>query len=114
VFVPIDHVVSLYRQLPDARLFVAPECGHQVMVTRPGLFNEAAAGFYRSTERVARERAEGRFDVVGAGVRRTSAVMAPVPLEMAPEPAGATELQASADGKDVEASRDDTWFEAWK
>ena len=126
VFVPIDHVVSLYRQLPDARLFVAPECGHQVMVTRPGLFNEAAAGFYRCTERVARERAEGRFAAV-SGVRRTSAVMAPVPLEMPAEPAavvaavattreptGAAELQASPDGKDIEASRDDTWFEAWK
>ena len=57
VFVPAEHAVALYRQLPDARLFVAPECDHQVMTTRPGLFNEAAASFYRSTEAVARERA---------------------------------------------------------
>jgi hypothetical protein len=30
------------------------------MVRRPGLFNEAAATFYRSTEEVARRRAVGR------------------------------------------------------
>ena len=57
VFVPAEHAVALYRQLPDARLFVAPGCDHQVMTTRAGLFNEAAASFYRSTEAVARERA---------------------------------------------------------
>ena len=60
VFVPVAHAVALYRQLPDARLFVAPDCDHQVMATRPALFNEAAATFYRSTEAVARARAEGR------------------------------------------------------
>jgi pimeloyl-ACP methyl ester carboxylesterase len=59
VFVPVGHAVALYRQLPDARLFVAPDCDHQVMVTRPGLFNEAALAFYRSTEAIARARAEG-------------------------------------------------------
>ena len=32
-------------------------CGHEVMVRRPGLFNEALTGFYRSTESVARRRA---------------------------------------------------------
>jgi pimeloyl-ACP methyl ester carboxylesterase len=63
-FVPIDHAVALYRQLPDARLFVAPECDHEVMTKRPGLFNEAAAVFYRSTASVARERA------APAGTRR--------------------------------------------
>jgi pimeloyl-ACP methyl ester carboxylesterase len=55
-FVPVDHAWGLMRQLPDARLFVAPGCGHEVMVRRPGLFNEALAGFYRSTEQVARGR----------------------------------------------------------
>ena len=55
-FVPVDHAWGLMRQLPDARLFVAPGCGHEVMVRRPGLFNEALAGFYRSTELVARGR----------------------------------------------------------
>ncbi|MDQ3871874.1 MAG: alpha/beta hydrolase [Chloroflexota bacterium] len=57
IFVPVDHVVALYRQLPDARLFVAPGCDHQVMTTRAGLFNDAAGVFYRSTEPLARERA---------------------------------------------------------
>jgi len=56
-FVPVDHAWGLVRQLPDARLFVAPDCGHEVMVRRPALFNEACAGFYRSTEAVARRRA---------------------------------------------------------
>ena len=40
-FVPVDHAWGLMRQLPDARLFVAPGCGHEVMVRRPALFNEA-------------------------------------------------------------------------
>ncbi len=57
-FVPVDHAWGLSRQIPGARLFVAPECGHEVMVRRPGLFNEALAGFYRSTEAVARRRAD--------------------------------------------------------
>jgi pimeloyl-ACP methyl ester carboxylesterase len=58
VFVPIDHAVEIYRQLPNARLFVAPDCPHPVMVRQPALFNQVAAGFYRSTEQVARRRAE--------------------------------------------------------
>ena len=57
-FVPVDHAWGLMRQLPDARLLVAPACGHEVMVRRPALFNEAVAAFYRSTEPVARRRAE--------------------------------------------------------
>lgn len=59
-FVPVDHAWGLMRQLPDGRLFVAPDCGHEVMVRRPALFNEALAGFYRSTETVAVRRAGGR------------------------------------------------------
>jgi pimeloyl-ACP methyl ester carboxylesterase len=57
-FVPVDHAWGLERQLPDARLLVVPDCGHEVAVRRPGIFNEALAGFYRSTERVATARAE--------------------------------------------------------
>jgi pimeloyl-ACP methyl ester carboxylesterase len=57
-FVPVDHAWRLARAIPRARLFVAPDCGHEVTVRRPGLFNDALSGFYRSTERVARERAE--------------------------------------------------------
>jgi len=56
-FVPVGHAWALRRQLPDSRLFVAPDCGHEVMVRRPALFNEALAGFYRATEAVATERA---------------------------------------------------------
>lgn len=58
-FVPVDHAWGLQRQLPDGRLFVAPDCGHEVTAKRPALFNEALAGFYRSTEVVARRRAGG-------------------------------------------------------
>jgi pimeloyl-ACP methyl ester carboxylesterase len=57
VFVPPDHAVQIYRQLPDARLLVVPSTPHQVMVAQPGLFNQAAAVFYRSTEEIARKRA---------------------------------------------------------
>jgi pimeloyl-ACP methyl ester carboxylesterase len=57
-FVPVEQASALARQLPDGRLFVAPDCGHEVMVRRPGLFNEAIGGFYRSTETAARRRAE--------------------------------------------------------
>jgi pimeloyl-ACP methyl ester carboxylesterase len=57
-FVPPEHAAGLARQLPNGRLFVAPECGHEVMARRPGLFNEATSGFYRSTEAEARRRVE--------------------------------------------------------
>ena len=59
-FVPVDHAWGLQRQLPDARLFVVPDSNHEVMVRRPGLFNEGLSGFYRSTEATARARAERR------------------------------------------------------
>jgi pimeloyl-ACP methyl ester carboxylesterase len=56
VFVPVDHAWGLSRQLPDARLLVAPDCAHEIVARRPALFNEACAGFYRSTEEIARRR----------------------------------------------------------
>jgi pimeloyl-ACP methyl ester carboxylesterase len=56
-FAPVDHAWGLHRQLPDGRLFVVPDCGHEVMVRRPGLFNEALTGFYRQTEAAAAARA---------------------------------------------------------
>jgi pimeloyl-ACP methyl ester carboxylesterase len=56
-FVPPEHAAALVRQLPGGRLFVAPDCGHEVMARRPGLFNEALGSFYRSTEATARDRA---------------------------------------------------------
>ncbi len=58
-FVPVDQAWRLSRQLPSGRLFVAPDCGHEVTARRPILFNEACAGFYRSTESVAARRASG-------------------------------------------------------
>ncbi|MBA2557607.1 MAG: alpha/beta hydrolase [Chloroflexi bacterium] len=70
-FVPVDHAVTIYRQLPDARLFVAPGSGHQVMAQRPGIFNEAAATFYRATESLARERARARGRAVPLPAGRT-------------------------------------------
>ena len=48
-FVPVDHAWGLMRQLPDARLLVAPDCGHEVTARKPALVNEALAGFYRAT-----------------------------------------------------------------
>ncbi len=58
VFVPVDHAVTIHKQLPDSRLFIAPNSPHQVMASQPALFNVAAANFYRSTEEIARQRAE--------------------------------------------------------
>jgi len=94
-FVPVDHAWGLARQLPDARLFVAPDCGHEVMVRRPALFNEACAGFYRSTETVARRRASaygtgstpsGRAVTRGHGSEASAALSAVHPEP--PEPGG--------------------------
>jgi pimeloyl-ACP methyl ester carboxylesterase len=77
VFVPADHAVAIYRQLPDARLFIAPDSPHQVMVSQPHLFNQAAAAFYRSTEQIARRRAGAKStgqELVASG----AAVLNPV------------------------------------
>jgi pimeloyl-ACP methyl ester carboxylesterase len=57
-FVPPEHAAGLARQLPHGRLFVAPDCGHEVTARRPGLFNEALGSFYRSTEAEAKARTE--------------------------------------------------------
>jgi pimeloyl-ACP methyl ester carboxylesterase len=66
-FVPAEHAVALYRQLPDGRLLLAPECDHEVMAKRPALFNEAAAIFYRSTESQARARAAAAGEASAGG-----------------------------------------------
>ena len=65
-FVPPEHAASLARQLPNGQLFVVPDCGHEVTARRPGLFNEATSGFYRSTEVEARRRAEARTPMESA------------------------------------------------
>ena len=56
-FVPVDHAWGLSRQLGDGRLLIAPDCGHEVPARKPALFNEALAGFYRTTQAVAQLRA---------------------------------------------------------
>src|SRR4029078_10898997 len=57
-FVPVDHAWGLKRQLPDGRLFVAPDCRHEVLTRKPGPANEALASFYRATATTATARAE--------------------------------------------------------
>ena len=62
VFVPVDHAVTIYKHMPDARLMIAPNSPHTVMVSQPALFNQAAGNFYRSTEKVAIKRASTSHD----------------------------------------------------
>jgi pimeloyl-ACP methyl ester carboxylesterase len=61
--VPVGQAWELVRQVRDGRLFVAPDSGHDVLVRRPALALEALRGFYRSTESVARRRADPRPEV---------------------------------------------------
>ena len=80
VFVPTDHAVALHRQLPDGRLCIVPDCDHQVMASRPGIFNEVAETFYRTTAAEARSRSEG-----GAAPNRRglpAGNRAPIPASM--------------------------------
>jgi len=48
-WVPLEQAVKLRRQLPDARLFVAPGVGHVVVAERPSAFNTVMSQFLRST-----------------------------------------------------------------
>ena len=92
-FAPVDHAWGLRRQLPSGQLFVAPDCGHEVMSRKAGLFNEALAGFFRSTAAIAEQRA-------GSGQRGSTAPARPTvpttpreanPLADAPPPAPDTD-----------------------
>jgi pimeloyl-ACP methyl ester carboxylesterase len=47
-WVPLEHAVALRRQLPDARLLVAPGCEHVITVRAASVFNTAAQSFWRS------------------------------------------------------------------
>jgi pimeloyl-ACP methyl ester carboxylesterase len=60
---PVDQVARLARQVRDGRLLVVPDCGHEVLSERPALVNEALGSFYRSTETIARQRAERQPEV---------------------------------------------------
>jgi pimeloyl-ACP methyl ester carboxylesterase len=62
-FAPVEHAAGLRRQLPDGRLLVVPDCPHEVMVRRPGLFNEGLASFYRQMASRAGGRATRRVDL---------------------------------------------------
>ena len=61
--VPVGQAWELARALPDARLLVAPDAGHEVMADRPDVFGAALSDFYRETEPIARRRAEHRPEV---------------------------------------------------
>lgn len=80
VFVPTDHAVALHRQLPDGRLCIVPDCDHQVMASRPAIFNQVAETFYRTTEMEARARAEGGPEPTRRGLPAGN--RAPVPTSM--------------------------------
>ena len=78
-FVPVDHAWGIQRQLPNGRLFVAPDCGHEVMSRKPSLFNEALAGFFRSTAAVAAERAERAAAAAGSTPTAVGGARSPAP-----------------------------------
>jgi pimeloyl-ACP methyl ester carboxylesterase len=75
-FVPVDHAWGLQRQLPDARLLIVPDCGHEVMARKPAIVNEALAGFYRSTAGVAGARA-ARYAAAHVAAEPRADVQAP-------------------------------------
>lgn len=98
-FVPVEHAWGLMRQLPDARLLVAPDCGHEVMVRRPALFNEALAAFFRRTATTAQRRAEAHGRIHTAPPARgivTSSARETWPVEP-PEP-GSTDADRLGSG----------------
>lgn len=99
VFVPPDQAVRLFRQLPAASLFMVPDCGHHVPASRPGLFNQAAAVFYRSTAQEAAERAAaGPASLRGAALRRPARIVR-APHRSVLELPDAQQLAAAAAGE---------------
>jgi pimeloyl-ACP methyl ester carboxylesterase len=73
-FVPVDHAWGLARQVRDGRLFVLPDCGHEAMVRRPGLFNEGLTSFYRQTNELAARRAgRGAADAADTAIAAVAA-----------------------------------------
>ena len=46
-FVPVGHAWALARGLPDARLLVAPGCGHELPRERPAILAAAIDAFHR-------------------------------------------------------------------
>ncbi|CAN5788560.1 alpha/beta hydrolase [soil metagenome] len=105
IFVPVDHAAALHRQLPSARLLVAPDCPHQVMVSQPALFNQAAGTFYRSTEDLARARAGALIPPASAPVADGAAVLDPSVIAVAGSEQRAPHRYHADDPE---------WWDAWR
>jgi pimeloyl-ACP methyl ester carboxylesterase len=58
-FVPVNQASGLARQVRDGRLLIVPDVGHDALVDGVPVLSAALSDFYRSTERIARERAGG-------------------------------------------------------
>ncbi|MDQ3554834.1 MAG: alpha/beta hydrolase [Chloroflexota bacterium] len=111
IFVPVDHAAALHRQLPSARLLVAPDCPHQVMVSQPALFNQAAGTFYRSTERFARERAGASAPPAPSPAADGAAVLDP---SLVKADASAPEAPSVPPGRPEPHAEDPEWWDAWR
>lgn len=111
IFVPVDHAAALHRQLPSARLLVAPDCPHQVMVSQPALFNQAAGTFYRSTERLARERAGAPAASTPGSTTDGAGVLDPSPLKAERAESATT---AGKPGSHEPHADDPEWWDAWR
>jgi pimeloyl-ACP methyl ester carboxylesterase len=110
IFVPVDHAAALHRQLPDARLLVAPDCPHQVMVSQPALFNQVAGTFYRATERIARQRASTSPGARSSPVADGAAVLDPSLVQPDAEVSHPGDPRHTAgDG----TAGDGEWWDAW-
>lgn len=57
-FVPVDQALALRRALPDGRLLVVPDCGHEALLRRPEIVTAALGTFWRATAEAAAARAE--------------------------------------------------------
>jgi len=111
IFVPVDHAAALHRQLPSARLLVAPDCPHQVMVSQPALFNQAAGTFYRSTERLARERAGASTPTAPEPTADGAAVLDP---SLVKAEASASASKSAPSGGHAPHADDPEWWDAWR
>jgi pimeloyl-ACP methyl ester carboxylesterase len=61
--VPVGQAWELSRQVRRGSLFVAPDCGHDVLNRRPALALEAMRVFYRSAEATNAAAADGSTEV---------------------------------------------------
>lgn len=47
--ISLEHTIEMYRRIPEARLCVVPDAGHDLMVTRPDLVNPVILDFLLSS-----------------------------------------------------------------